>query len=143
MLEDRKIYRIRGRYSMDCRLMNNNQDLKARLEELEAQINQQQDQQQNQQKAANQQKIEIIDAEIETETEAEAELITQVYYWLNLARNKFNSLSFGGKLIVGLTGIWLGFTALNLALHLITNLIVVGILGVFLYFAYLKLVVKA
>lgn len=139
MLEDRKIYRIRGRYSRDCRLMNNNQDLKARLEELEAQINQQQSQQQ----AANQQKIEILDGEIETETQAEAELIAKVYYWLNLARNKFNSLSLGGKVIVGITAIWLGFTALNLALHLITNLIVVGVLGVFLYFAYLKLIVKA
>jgi hypothetical protein len=133
MLENGKIYKIKSRYFKDCPQMSNyDRDLKAKLEELEAQI--------NQQKA--QQKIETIDGEIETETKQEAELISQVYYWLNLARNKFNSLSVGGKLIVGITTIWFGFTVLNLALHLVTNLIVVSILGIFLYFAYQKLIVK-
>jgi hypothetical protein len=132
MLENGKIYTIKSRYSKDCPQMSNyNQDLKAKLEELEAQ-----------QKVVNQQKVETIDGEIETETKQEAELISQVYYWLNLARNKFNSLSSGGKLIVAVTTLWLGFTVLNLVLHLVTNLIVVGILGVFLYFAYQKLIVK-
>jgi hypothetical protein len=114
-------------------MSNFDRDLKAKLEELEAQVNQQQAQQ----------KIETIDGEIETETKEEAELIAKVYYWLNLARNKFNSLSVGGKIIVAVTTIWLGFTLLNLVLHLVTNLIVVGILGVFLYFAYQKLIVKS
>ncbi|VEP17267.1 conserved hypothetical protein [Hyella patelloides LEGE 07179] len=114
---------------------NTEQDLKARLEELEAEVNQKQ--------AANEKKVETVHAEIETDTEEEAELIAKVYSWLSLARNKFNSLSSGGKLVVGVAGIWLGFTALNMVLHLVTNLIVLGILGLVLYFVYQKLVVES
>lgn len=119
-------------------MSNSDRDLKARLEELEAELNQKQvaDRQ-------SQQKIETVYGEIETETKEEAELISRIYSWLNLARNKFNSLSSGGKIIVGITAIWLSFTVLNLVLHLVTNLIVVGILGIFLYFAYQKLIAKS
>ena len=116
--------------------MNSNstdRDIKAKLDQIEAELNQKQ--------ANEQQKAETIYPEIVTDSDAEAELIDRVYSWLSLARDKFNSLSSGGKLVVGVAAIWLGFTALNLVLHLISNLIVVGILGAVLYFVYQKLVV--
>lgn len=116
--------------------MNSNQkDLDARLEELEKDINQQQ--------ADSQDSIKTVYAEVDTDTEEETELIAKVYSWLSLARDKFNGLSGGGKLIVGITAIWFGITALNFALHLVTNIAVIGILGLMLYFAYQKVVVKS
>lgn len=113
---------------------NTEQDLKAKLDKLEAEVNQQQ--------TPNEPKVEIVNTEIATDTESESQLITNVYAWLSTARDKFNSLSAGGKLIVGIAAIWFGFTALNFALHLLTNVVVVGILGLVLYFAYQKLVVN-
>lgn len=113
---------------------NQKQDLDARLKELEKDVEQQ---------AATEESIKTVYAEVNTDTEEEAELITKVYSWLSTARDKFNNLSSGGKLIVGITAIWLSFTALNFALHLVTNLIVIGILGLILYFAYQKVIVKS
>ena len=113
---------------------NTEQELKAKLDKLEAEVNQQQ--------VPNTKQVEIVDAEIATDTEAESQLISNVYGWLSTARDKFNSLSGGGKLIVGIAAIWLGFTALNFALHLLTNVVVIGILGLILYVAYQKLVVN-
>ena len=110
------------------------QELKAKLDELEAELNQKQ--------TANREQAKTVYAEIETDTEEEQELMANIYSWLNLARDKFNGLSSGGKLVVGIAAVWLGFTALNLVLHLISNLIIVGILGLVLYVAYQKLLVN-
>ena len=111
---------------------NTERELKTKLDKLEAEINQQQ--------PANEPKVEIVNTDIKTDSEAESQLISNVYGWLSTARDKFNSLSGGGKLVVGIAAIWLGFTALNFALHLLTNVVVIGILGLVLYFAYQKLV---
>lgn len=114
---------------------NPEQDLNARLKELENDI--------NQQTKAKEQSAKTVYAEVETDTEEEAEMMATVYSWLSTARDKFNNLSSGGKLVVGIAAIWFGFTTLNFALHLVTNLMVVGILGLILYFAYQKIVVKS
>lgn len=114
---------------------NTEQELKAKLDKLEAQV--------EHQPISDAKKVEIVDPEIDTDTAAESQLITNVYNWLSTARDKFNNLSAGGKLIVGIAAIWLGFTALNFALHLLTNVVVVGILGLVLYFAYQKLMVES
>ena len=111
------------------------QDLEARFAELEKEVDREQ--------KADEKKVETVYAEIETDSEAESELIAKVYSWLSLAQDKFNNLSVGGKLIVGVAGVWLGFTALNLVFHLVTNLLVLGILGVVLYFTYQKLIVES
>ena len=110
------------------------QELKAKLDELEAELNQKQ--------SGDGEQAKTVYAEIETDTEEEAELMANIYSWLNLARNKFDGLSSGGKLVVGVAAIWLGFTALNMVLHLISNLIILGILGLVLYFAYQKVIVN-
>ena len=114
---------------------NPQQDLDARLKELENDV--------NQQAAAQEQSAKTVYAEVETDTEEEAELMATVYSWLSTARDKFNGLSSGGKLVVGVAAIWLSFTTLNFALHLVTNLIVISILGLILYFAYQKVIVKS
>ena len=110
------------------------QELKAKLDRLEAELHQKQ--------TASQEQAKTVYAEIETDTPEETELMATIYSWLNIARDKFNSLSSGGKLVVGIAAIWLGFTALNMVLHLISNLIIVGILGLILYFAYQKVIVN-
>ena len=114
---------------------NTEQELKAKLEQLEAEV--------NRDSVVNEPKAQVVNTEIVTDTEQESELIAKVYSWLSTARDKFNHLSTGGKLIVGIAAIWLGFTALNFALHLLTNIVVLGILGLILYFVYQKLVVDS
>ncbi len=114
--------------------MSNNQEqnIKTRLEELEAELRQKQ--------ASAQEKVKTVYTEI-ADNQDESELIAKVYSWLNRGVEKFKSLSPGGKLVVGVAGLWLGVTALNFALHLISSLLMVAILGVVLYFAYQKLIV--
>ena len=84
--------------------------------------------------------VETVYAEIETEPE-QSEYVAKAYSWLNLAREKFGTLSPGGKIVVAAVGIWFGITSLNMFLHLVSSLITVSILGVILYFAYQKLIV--
>ena len=113
---------------------NTDQDLDAKLEQLEAELNLKQ--------VTDSEKIKTVYAEIDTDTPEEGELISKVYSWLSIVSNKYSNLSAGGKLIVGVAAIWLGFTALNLVLHLVSNLIIVGILGLVLYVAYQKIIAK-
>ncbi len=114
---------------------NQEQNLKTRLEELEAELRQKQ--------ANAQEKVKTVYTEVvNSDGDADSELVAKIYSWLNLGVEKFKSLSPGGKLVVGVAGLWLGITALNFALHLISSLLTVAILGVVLYFAYQKLIVN-
>ena len=85
--------------------------------------------------------VETVYAEIDTEPET-SEYMEKAYSWLNIARDKFATLSPGGKVVVAIVGVWFGVTSLNMVLHLVSSLITVGILGVILYFAYQKLIVE-
>lgn len=96
--------------------------------------------QQNQTRQTYEPEVETVYAEIDTDPES-SEFVAKAYSWLNIARDKFAGLSPGGKIVVGIVGIWFGITSLNMVLHLVSSLITVGILGVILYFAYQKLIV--
>lgn len=113
---------------------SNDENVQARLKELESELNQEQ--------TASKESVKTVYAEIDTDSQAESELVAKVYSWLSTAGSRFKGLSAGGKLVVGVTALWFGVTALNFALHLISSLVSVAILGVILYFAYQKLIVE-
>lgn len=70
------------------------------------------------------------------ETETESRFMEQINGAIKTLRNWFDNLPQVGKLIVGIGAIMMGFSVLNLFLHLITNLISVAILGLILYGLY-------
>ena len=71
--------------------MNNNQqnNIKAKLEELEAEL--------KQQTTTAKEKVKTVYAEVAPDNPQEEELATKIYSWLSLARKKFNDLSAGGQ----------------------------------------------
>ncbi len=91
-----------------------------------------------------QQKLKELEAQVyqttkETtspETETESRFMEQITGGIQTLRNWFDNLPQVGKLIVGIGTIMMGFSVLNLFLHVITNLISVAILSLILYGLY-------
>lgn len=76
------------------------------------------------------------------EMDSETYFTKRVAAWMEMSRDWFNALSTAGKVIVGVSAVWLAFSALNMVLHLISSLLSIAILGILCYFAYNKLVVN-
>ncbi|ELS03209.1 hypothetical protein Xen7305DRAFT_00029290 [Xenococcus sp. PCC 7305] len=74
------------------------------------------------------------------EMDSETYFAKQISTWTETTRDWFKALSTPGKVIVGISAVWLGFSALNMVFHLITTLFSMAILAVILYFAYTKLI---
>ena len=91
-----------------------------------------------------QQKLKELEAQVyqttkettPSDTETQFSFTEQINGAIKTLRNWFDNLPQVGKLIVGIGAIMMGFSVLNLFLHLITNLISVAILGLILYGLY-------
>ncbi len=93
-------------------------DVQQKLKELEAQV------------------YETSKEPIPSNTETQFSFMEQINDAIKILRNWFNNLPQVGKLIVGIGAILMGFSVLNIFLHLITNLITVAILSLILYGLY-------
>jgi len=112
---------------------NANGDSKTKLEQLEEEIRKaaaanQSNQQSNQ------------DVSQYVEMDSETYFTKKAAAWMEMTRDWFNALSKPGKVIVGISAVWLGFSALNTVFHLISSLLSLAILGVILYFVYTKFI---
>ena len=114
---------------------NVNGDWKTRLEELEEEIRKATSSNQS-----SDQSTENVQPYVEMDSETY--FAKRVSAWMEMTRDWFKALSTPGKIIVGISAVWLGFSLLNGILHLLSNLITLAILGIILYFAYNKLIVK-
>ncbi len=99
-------------------------DLKKKLEEMEAQI--------NQKTAANSsesnQKAAFPQFEINPSP--------QLQSWINSSRAWFNSLPKVGKAAVAISTVWLGFSILGAIVHVVSSLLSIAIVGLILYIGY-------
>ena len=114
---------------------NANGDWKNRLEELEEEIRKATSANQSQQQSTQ-------DTYPYVEMDSETYFAKRVAAWTEMTRDWFKALSTPGKVIVGISAVWLAFSLLNMVLHLISTLLSVAILGVLFYFAYNKLIVN-
>ncbi|MGL5079838.1 MAG: hypothetical protein ACRDBG_28910 [Waterburya sp.] len=99
-------------------------DLKKKLEEMEAEINQ---------------KTAATSSESNQKTvfpEFEINPSPQVQSWINTSRTWFNSLPKVGKAAVALGTVWLGFSILGAIVHVVSSLVSVAIVGLILYVGY-------
>ena len=91
-----------------------------------------------------QQKLQDLEAQVYQTTkettppdaETQSPFVEQIGAGIKTLRNWFDNLPQVGKLIVGIGSIFVGFSVLNLFLHVITNLISVAILSLILYGLY-------
>ncbi len=112
---------------------NANGDWKTRLEELEEEIRKATSSNQSSDDSTQ-------DVYPYVEMDSETYFTKRVAAWMEMTRDWFKALSIPGKVIVGISAVWLAFSALNIVLHLITSLLSIAILGILCYFAYNKLI---
>ncbi len=112
---------------------NANGDWKTRLEQLEEEIRKATSSNQSSEQSTQ-------DVYPYVEMDSETYFTKRVAAWMEMTRDWFKALSTPGKVVVGVSAVWLGFSLLNMVLHLISSLFTVAILGVLLYFAYNKLI---
>ena len=114
---------------------NANGDWKTRLEELEEEIRKASSSNQSSDQSTQ-------DVYPYVEMDSETYFAKRVSAWMEMTQDWFKALSTPGKVIVGVSAVWLVFSVLNMVLHLISTLLTVAILGVLFYFAYNKLIVN-
>ncbi len=98
-------------------------DLKSKLDEMEAEI--------NQETAANSQN--------ETQSvfpKLEINPSPQVQGWIDTTKAWFNSLPKFGKAAIAIGGIWFGFSILGAVLHIVSSVLSLGAIGLVLYVGY-------
>ena len=98
-------------------------DLKSKLEEMEAEINQKT----------------TADSQDETQSvfpQLEINPSPQVQGWINTTKAWFNSLPKFGKAAIAIGGIWFGFSILGAVLHIVSSVLSLGAIGLVLYVGY-------
>jgi hypothetical protein len=105
-------------------MSSSERDLKSKLEEMEAEI--------NQKKTANSSEFNQKSAFPQFEINPSP----QVQSWINSSRAWFNSLPKVGKAAVAIGTVWLGFSILGAILHVVSSIISVAIVGLIVYIGY-------
>ncbi|MEL6579000.1 MAG: hypothetical protein AAFQ14_04560 [Cyanobacteria bacterium J06621_12] len=98
-------------------------DLQAKLDEMEANLNQKANSDPADRLKSVMPKIEIDPS-------------PQVQGWIDQSKSIFNSLPKFGKVAVAIGGVWLGFSVVGAVLHVVTSLFTVAAIGVVLYIGY-------
>jgi hypothetical protein len=102
-------------------------DLKSKLEEMEAEINQKQATNSNSSSESSQ-KSAFPQFEINPSP--------QVQSWITSSKAWFNSLPKVGKAAVAIGGVWLGFSLLGAILHVVSSIVSIAVVGLILYVGY-------
>ena len=98
-------------------------DLKRKLDEMEAEINQ---------KTA-------ADSQNETQSvfpQLEINPSPQVQGWIDTTKAWFNSLPKFGKAAIAVGGVWLSFSILGAVLHIVSSVLSLAMIGLVLYVGY-------
>lgn len=99
-------------------------DLKSKLEEMEAEINQ---------------KTTTDSRESTTKTvfpQVEINPSPQMQSWIESGKSWFNSLPKIGKVTVAIGGVWLTFSILGAVLHIVSSILSIAVIGFILYVGY-------
>ena len=105
-------------------MSSSERDLQSRLDEMEAEMKQQQvsNSQESQTKS--------IFSQVEINPSP------QVKGWIDSSKAWFNTLPKIGKAAVAIGGVWLGFSVLGAILHVVSSIISIGVIGLILYVGY-------
>ena len=98
-------------------------DLQSKLDEMEAQV--------NQNATSNSQ-----DTSKSIFSQLEINPSPQVKGWIDTSKAWFNSLPKVGKAAVAIGGVWLGFSIVGALLHVVSSVLTVGAIGFILYVGY-------
>ncbi|MEL6440473.1 MAG: hypothetical protein AAFQ80_14600 [Cyanobacteria bacterium J06621_8] len=98
-------------------------DLQAKLDEMEAEINQSGVDNANDVPKFNLPQLEINPS-------------PQVQEWINLSKKWFQNLPKFGKAAVAIGGVWLGFSVLGAVLHVVSSILSIAAIGLLLYVGY-------
>lgn len=105
-------------------MSSSERDLQSKLDEMEAQMKQQQ----------------VSDSpEFETKKvfpQVEINPSPKVQGWINSSKAWFSTLPKIGKAAVAIGGVWLGFSVLGAILHVVSSVISIGVIGLVLYVGY-------
>jgi hypothetical protein len=104
-------------------------DLKSKLDEMEAEINQEQATNSN---SNNSSEFNPKPAFPQFELNPSP----QVQGWINSSKAWFNSLPKVGKAAVAIGAVWLGFSILGAILHVVSSILSIAIVGLILYVGY-------
>jgi hypothetical protein len=98
-------------------------DLQSKLDEMEADLNQQADNSFSDHPNSVLPKIEIKPT-------------PQVQGWIDRSKVLFNSLPQFGKVAVAVGGVWLGFSIVGAVLHVVSSIFSLAVIGLVLYVGY-------
>ena len=98
-------------------------DLQSKLDEMEAQVNQNAT-------SDSQDTSKSIFSQLEINPSP------QVKGWIDTSKAWFNSLPKVGKAAVAIGGVWLGFSIVGALLHVVSSVLTVGAIGFILYVGY-------
>ena len=97
-------------------------DLQSKLDEMEADINQD--------------TSKSPDAPQTVVPQIDLSPSPRVQGWIDNSKAWFNSLPKFGKAGVAIAGVWLGFTIVGAVLHVVSSILTIGAVGVILYVGY-------
>ncbi|MEY2856351.1 MAG: hypothetical protein RLZZ74_660 [Cyanobacteriota bacterium] len=98
-------------------------DLQSKLDEMEADLNQQAD-------------SNVADPSKSVLPKLEINPTPQVQGWIDKSKDLFNNLPQFGKVAVAVGGVWLGFSIVGAILHVVSSIFSVAAIGVVLYVGY-------
>jgi hypothetical protein len=96
-------------------------DLKNKLDEMSADLNQ---------KADDNSDPQAVFPQVEINPSP------QVQNWIDKSKNLFNNLPQFGKVAVAVGGVWLGFSIVGAVLHVVSSILSLLVIGVVLYVGY-------
>jgi hypothetical protein len=98
-------------------------DLQSKLDEMEADLNQQDD-------------SNVADPRESVLPKIEINPTPQVQGWIDKSKDLFNNLPQFGKVAVAIGGVWLGFSIVGAILHVVSSIFSLAAIGVVLYVGY-------
>lgn len=98
-------------------------DLQSKLDEIEADL--------NQQKGSN-----SSDDTKSVFPQVELNPSPQMQGWIDTSKELFNRLPKFGKVAVAIGGVWLGFSILGAVLHVVSSVVSIAMIGFILYVVY-------
>ena len=103
-------------------MSSSEQDLQSKLDEMEADINQNASKPQ--------------DAPQSVFPQLDISPSPKVQGWIESSKSWFNSLPKVGKAGVAIAGVWLGFTIVGAVLHVVSSILTIGAVGFIIYVGY-------
>ena len=109
--------------------MSSERDLQNKLDEMEADINQNTSKSQDAPQTVSQDAPQIF-------SQIDLNPSPKVQGWIDNSKAWFNSLPKFGKAGVAIAGVWVGFSIVGAVLHVVSSVLTIGAIGLLVYVGY-------